>query len=66
MKKMFSTKGLLLICMFFISIALADCNIKPNSICENNKQNIQKEKNIIPLEKCSSDIYPSAGLNIKI
>ena len=66
MKKMFSTKMPHLIFIFLISMTLANCNVKTNSICENNKQNTKKENNLEPLEKCSSDIYPSDGPYIKI
>lgn len=66
MKKMFSTKNLLLIIIFFISMTFANCNRKTNSVCENNKQNTKKENNLPPLEKCSPGIFPSDGLNIKI
>lgn len=63
MKKMFSTKSLLLI---FISMTLANCNVKTNSVCENNKQNTKKENNLAPLEKCASGILPSGGPYINI
>ena len=66
MKKMFTTKTPLLIFIFFISMTLANCNVKTNSVCENNKQKNQKENNVNSVEKCSSDIYPSDGPYIKI
>ncbi|MEO8819401.1 MAG: hypothetical protein ABI267_07210 [Ginsengibacter sp.] len=66
MKKLFKTRMLLVIFMLFVSLALENCNAKTKSLCEINKENSTKENNLPPQEKCSSDIFPSPGLNIKI
>lgn len=66
MKKLFKTRMLLVIFMLFLSLALENCNAKTRSLCDINKQNTRKENNLTPMEKCSSDIFPSPGLNIKI
>lgn len=65
MKKIFQTKTLVifLVLLFFI---LAKCNVKAKSVCGIEKEHIHTEKNFNPVEKASSDIFPSRDLIIKI
>jgi hypothetical protein len=41
------------------------CNVKARAICKIENQN-QTEKNINPMEKTPSDVFPSRDLIIKI
>jgi hypothetical protein len=65
MKKRFQKRFfvIFLLCLYFI---LVKCNVKAKSVCENEKQGNQTEKNVNPVEKASSDVFPSRDLIIKI
>lgn len=65
MKKIFLKRVIVifLICLYFI---LIKCNVKAKSVCKNEKQSIQTEKNVKPVDKVSSDVFPSRDLIIKI
>ncbi len=65
MKKIFPTKLLVifLVLMYFI---LVRCNVKAKSFCKSDKQKTGTELNITPIEKMSSEIFPSRDLIIKI
>jgi hypothetical protein len=65
MKKIFQKRVIIifLVCLYFI---LIKCNVKAKSLCENEKQSIQTEKNVNPADKASSDVFPSRDLIIKI
>ena len=65
MKKIFKTK-VVVIFLVLLYFLLVKCNVKAKSICEIEKQKTQKETNINPLEKASSEVFPSRDLIIKI
>lgn len=65
MKKIIQTK-ILVIFLSLLFFLLVKCNEKPKSVCELEKQKINTEKNISPVEKASSEIFPSGDLIIKI
>ena len=65
MKKIFQTK-ILVIFLVLIYFVLVKCNVKAKSVCKIEKQNSNTEININPMEKVSSDIFPSRDLIIKI
>jgi hypothetical protein len=64
MKKIFQTKTLVIfiVLLYFV---LVKCNVKAKSVCSLEKQNNNIE-NIYPVERASSEIFPSRDLIIKI
>ncbi len=65
MKKIIQTK-ILVIFLSLLFFLLVKCNEKSKSVCELEKQKTNTEKNISPVEKASSEIFPSRDLIIKI
>jgi len=65
MKIKFQIK-LIVIVIVILIFMFVKCNVKAKSICQIEKQKYQSEKNINPLEKAPSEVFPSRDLIIKI
>ena len=65
MKTIFQTK-LIVIVIIILIFMFVKCNVKARAICEIENQKNQTEKNINPMEKTPSDVFPFRDLIIKI